>query len=83
MVKYTTEETGRVIYSCALLAVEFPGKESEKKRDGVRTVNFNYPLFQAAFGQLIPWLPSLCGHRRRGARCSQDAVSQDSEDSII
>ncbi len=81
MAKCRTDAVAREIYSSALLGMEFPGK-GRGKREGVRTVNFNYTLFQAAFGQLIPWLPSLCGHRRRGARCSQAAVSQDSGDSI-
>lgn len=80
--KIRTEGVVKETYSSALSGVEFPGKGRGKKRDGVRTVNFNYTVFQAAFGQLIPWLPSLCGHRRRGARCSQAAVSQDSGNGI-
>lgn len=51
--------------------LEFPGNGRGKKRDGVHTVNFNYPLIQAAFGQLIPQLPFLYGHRRREVWCSQ------------
>lgn len=51
----------------AFLGVKFPGKGRGKKRDGVHTGNFNYTLFLAEFGQLIPRLPSLCGHRRREA----------------
>lgn len=53
-----------------------PWEREGKKRDSVHTVNFNYPLIQAAFGQLIPRLPFLYGHRRTGVWCSQAAVSQ-------
>lgn len=82
MAKYKTKAVVRETYSSAFLGVIFPGKSRGKKRDGVRTVNFNYTLFQAAFGQLIPWLPSFCGHRRRRAQFSQATVSQDSGNGI-
>ncbi len=82
MARYKAKAVARETYSSAFLGVEFSGKSRGKKNDGVRTVNFNYTLFQAAFGQLIPWLPSLCGHRRRRTQFSQAAVSQDSGDGI-
>lgn len=52
-------------------------KGRERKSDDIHTGNFNYTLFVAEFGQLIPRLPSLCGRRSREARCSRAAVSHD------
>lgn len=53
-----------------------PRKGRAGKSDGVHSGNFNYTLFLAEFGQLIPRLPSLCAHGSRGARCSQAWVPQ-------
>lgn len=64
MANYKTKAGAKEICGSAFFSVNFPGKGRGANRDGVHTGNFNYTLFQAEFGQLIPRLPSLCGHRR-------------------